>query len=144
MTKFFALPGLRLGYAIGAPETIDAISSMQYPWSVNTAAQVAGIASLDADYCSRTRSYVVQERDRLALGLAGISALDVFPSRANYLLVEIRSGKSATKLRSELLERRLLIRDCSNFFGLDDRFFRVAVRLRAENERLLEELRNIF
>jgi threonine-phosphate decarboxylase len=144
MTKFFAIPGLRLGYAIGAPETIGAIASLQDPWSVNTAAQVAGIASLsDADYCARTRNYIETERERLAAGLAGLSFLDVFPSRANYLLAEIRNGLSAKELRSRLIEKGILIRDCSNFQGLDGRFFRVAVRLREENEMLLEQLKGI-
>lgn len=144
MTKFFAIPGLRLGYAIGAPETIEAITSLQDPWSVNTAAQVAGIASLsDAGYCQRTRNYIDRERARLAAGLDALSFLRVFPSRANYLLVEIRNGSGAAELRSRLMEKGFLIRDCGNFQGLDGRFFRVAVRLREENERLLEHLARI-
>ena len=138
MTKFFAIPGLRLGYAVGAPETIATIASLQAPWSVNTAAQVAGIASLsDAAYCEATRSYVAGERDRLATRLATLPSLRVFPSRANYLLAQITNGSSAAQLRTRLLERGLLIRDCGNFQGLDGTFFRVAVRLREENERLL-------
>jgi threonine-phosphate decarboxylase len=141
MTKFFAIPGLRLGYAIGAPETIEAIGSLQNPWSVNTAAQVAGIASLcDPDYCEHTRNYVAAERDRLASALAGLPGLDVFPSHANYLLVQIRKGPSAAELRCRLLEKGILIRVCGNFEGLDGSFFRVAVRLREENERLVELL----
>lgn len=145
MTKFFAIPGLRLGYAIGAPSTIDAIASLQDPWSVNTAAQVAGIASLkDADYVERTRNYVAVERERLTVGLAGIPSLRVFLSGANYLLAEILSGPSAAELRARLMEDGVLIRDCSNFQGLDGRFFRVAVRLREENDRLLELLGRIY
>ena len=141
MTKFFAIPGLRLGYAIGAPAIIDAIDALQNPWSVNTAAQVAGIASLDdADYCLRTREYVALERAFLMDGLAALPSLRVFDSRANYLLVEILGGSSAAELRRRLMEKGLLIRDCGNFQGLDGRFFRVAVRLRAENEALLAEL----
>jgi len=144
MTKFFAIPGLRLGYAIGAPGTIDAIASLQDPWSVNTAAQVAGIVSLgDAEYCERTRSYVAMERDFLCGGLGRLPSLSVFPSRANYLLAEIRSGSSAGKLRTRLMESGILIRDCGNFQGLDGRFFRVAVRLREENSRLLDLLGEI-
>ena len=141
MTKFFAIPGLRLGYAIAAPETIDAIASLQDPWSVNTAAQVAGIASLGAAaYCEWTRNYIDQERDHLAAGLAGLPGLKVFPGRANYLLVEICNGLTAAQLRSRLVQKGLLIRDCGNFQGLDGRFFRVAVRLRGENDLLLNEL----
>ena len=145
MTKFFAIPGLRLGYAIGAPETIAAIAALQDPWSVNTAAQIAGIASLsDLQYCERTRGCIDQERDRLAHGLAGLSGLHVFPSRANYLLVRISCGPSASQLRSELMKQGILIRDCGNFEGLDGSFFRVAVRLREENDLLLRHLGGIF
>ena len=64
----------------------------------------------------------------------------MFPSRANYLLAEIRNGLSAAELRARLAEKGILIRDCCNFQGLDGRFFRVAVRLREENELLLEQL----
>ena len=145
MTKFFAIPGLRLGYAIGAPGTITAIAALQDPWSVNTVAQVAGIASLsDAAYCAATRSYVTKERERLAARLGNLPSLKVFPSRANYLLVQITNGTSAGDLRSKLLDQGVLIRDCGNFEGLDGNFFRVAVRLREENDRLVELLGGIF
>ncbi|WP_224959980.1 threonine-phosphate decarboxylase CobD [Geomonas subterranea] len=142
MTKFFGIPGLRLGYAIAAAETVAQIVAQQDPWSVNTAAQVAGIASLaDAEYCRRTRSYVDGERVRLAAALADIPGLRVFPGRANYLLVRIlREGVTAGVLRKALLAKGMLIRDCSNFQGLDQSFFRVAVRLKEENDLLLRAL----
>ncbi|HJV67021.1 MAG TPA: threonine-phosphate decarboxylase CobD [Geomonas sp.] len=143
MTKFFAIPGLRLGYAIGAPGTIESIVSLQDPWSVNTAAQMAGVASLRDDaYCTRTRNYVEKERAFLIGSLARFSSLRAYPSRANYLLVEILNGMKAPELRARLMQSGILIRDCSNFQGLDGRFFRVAVRLREENELLLEKLEN--
>jgi len=141
MTKFFAIPGLRLGYAIGSAETIADIAAQQDPWSVNTAAQVAGVASLsDADYCRRTRSYVAEERGRLAAGLAALAGVRVFPSRANYLLAQLGIGLQAAELRARLLQGGVLIRDCGNFEGLDGSFFRVAVKLGEENGRLLELL----
>jgi threonine-phosphate decarboxylase len=144
MTKFFAIPGLRLGYAIGSPETIEAISSLQDPWSVNTAAQVAGIASLsDPAYCDQTRSYIEGERSHLVEGLQKLGYLRVFPSRANYILAEIVSGFGAAELRSRLIEKGILIRDCGNFHGLDGCFFRVAVKLREENVILLENLQGL-
>lgn len=142
MTKFFAIPGLRLGYAIASARTIEAIASLQDPWSVNTAAQVAGMASLaDADYVRRTREYINRERVRLAADLVAIAGLKVFPARANYLLVEItKGGLTAAELRARLVQKGLLIRDCGNFQGLDGRFFRVAVRLREENDQLLRSI----
>ena len=145
MTKFFAIPGLRLGYAIGAPETIEALAALQDPWSVNTAAQVAGMASLsDPGYCSRTREYVDAERERLAEGLSGVPGVRVFSSRANYLLAQLTNGMSAAELRGQLMQEGILIRDCGNFEGLDGSYFRVAVRLKEENDRLLELLGRIM
>lgn len=144
MTKFFAIPGLRLGYAIGHDNVIRSCTENQEPWSVNTPAQIAGVASLaDTDYRERTVRYVSTEREVLARGLAELPGLATFPSAANFLLVEIRNGISAVELRSRLLEKRILIRDCSNFKGLDGRFFRVAVRTGEENHRFLVALAEV-
>lgn len=145
MTKFYAIPGLRLGYAIGHAEVIRCCGEHLEPWSVNTPAQIAGIASLDrADYREATVRYVSAERETLARGLAALPGLSPFPSAANYLLVEMRNGWSAAELRSRLLEQRILIRDCANFLGLDERFFRVAVRSGEENRRLLTALAEVL
>ncbi|MDD2336302.1 MAG: threonine-phosphate decarboxylase CobD [Geobacteraceae bacterium] len=145
MTKFFAIPGLRLGYAIGHEDVIRSCTENQEPWSVNTPAQIAGVSSLaDTDYRECTVRYVSTEREAFARGLAELPGLEPFPSAANFLLVEIRNGISAVELRSRLLEKRILIRDCSNFKGLDGRFFRVAVRTGEENHRLLVALGEVL
>ncbi|NMC73855.1 MAG: threonine-phosphate decarboxylase [Geobacteraceae bacterium] len=141
MTKFYAIPGLRLGYAMASAEVIRRCSGLLEPWSVNTAAQIAGVASLaDAGYRDRTVRTVAAERDALAAGLAALPGLHPFPSAANYLLVEMRAGTTAAELRSALIPKGVVIRDCSNYQGLDGRFFRVAVRSSGENRRLLTEL----
>jgi threonine-phosphate decarboxylase len=141
MTKFYAIPGLRLGYAIACGEIIRRCSDYLEPWSVNTAAQIAGVASLaDAGYRERTIRTVTEERNALAAGLAALPGLTPFPSAANYLLVEIRTGTTAAELRSALIPKGVIIRDCSNFVGLDGHFFRVAVRSGGENRRLLTAL----
>ncbi|AJE02433.1 threonine-phosphate decarboxylase CobD [Geobacter pickeringii] len=141
LTKFYAVPGLRLGYAIGHRSTIARLAALREPWSVNTLAQVAGIASLaDEGYAERTRALVAAERERLAAGLARLPGLSPFPSAANYLLVEITAGPAAAELCRRLAVERILVRDCSSFRGLDGRFFRVAVRSGEENDLLLEAL----
>jgi threonine-phosphate decarboxylase len=144
MTKFYAIPGLRLGYAIGAEDLIRRCADHLEPWSVNTPAQIAGIASLaDDGYRERTVAYVTAERNTLATGLAALPGLTPYPSAANFLLLELRNGMSAHQVRDALLQRHIIIRDCSNFVGLDGRFFRVAVRGRDENSRLLSALEGI-
>lgn len=145
MTKFFAIPGLRLGYAIGSPELVADLTALREPWSVNTPAQVAGVAALeDSGYRFQTLQLIGEERAFLAAGLGALAGLKVHPSAANYLLVETGPGLSATELRESLLPLGILIRDCSNFQGLDKRYFRVAVRSRSENEQLLRQLERVL
>lgn len=145
MTKFYALPGLRVGYAVASERLALRMESLRGPWSVNTPAQFAGVAALtDTGYVRRTVNYVAGEREFLAQGMTAVGGLQPYPSVANYLLVTTREGNTATELRKELLKRFILIRDCSNFEGLNNRFFRVAVRTREENIKLLEALRVIL
>ncbi len=145
MTKFYAIPGLRLGYAIGPEEIISRCTGMLEPWSVNTPAQAAGCAALaDPDYRSRTIASNAEERDHLSRSLAALPGVKPYPSAANYLLSELENGMSAAQLRDALLKRRIVIRDCSNYEGLDESFFRVAVRSRDDNRRLLNALGDIL
>jgi threonine-phosphate decarboxylase len=137
MTKFYALPGLRLGYAIGSTKVVSRLQALRGPWSVNGVAQVAGLASLaNGAYRERTLAFIAAERSRLLAGLGRIAGLKPHPSVANYLLVETVHGPTAGELCRLLLAERILVRNCGNFTGLTDRFFRVAVRTREENERL--------
>lgn len=145
LTKFYGLPGLRLGCAIGSPKVIARLKALRGPWSVNGVAQVAGLASLaDGEYRERTLALIDKERERLQAGLGRIAGLKPYPSAANYLLVEIVRGPAAGELCRKLLAERILLRNCANFAGLDDRFFRVAVRGRVENERLLAALAKVL
>lgn len=141
-TKFFAIPGMRLGYLLGAAALLDRLATIQEPWSVNTLAQAMGRACLrDADYMEHSRVLVQREREDLLQGLKSLPGLQPFDSAVNYLLVKInRQDFTAASLQKALLSRRIVIRDASNFRGLDARFFRVAVRAREENQQLLEGL----
>jgi threonine-phosphate decarboxylase len=141
-TKFFGIPGMRLGYLLGAPELTARLAEAQEPWSVNTMAQAMGRACLaDREYISRTRTLIKLEREFLLDRLAALPGLLPFPSAANYLLVKLtRPGMTAATLRERMLAHHIVIRDASNFRGLDERFFRIAVRGRQENERLLAAL----
>ncbi len=141
-TKFFAIPGMRLGYLLGAADFLNRLAAVQEPWSVNTLAQAMGRACLrDVEYMERSRQVVRRERERLFVGLQSLPGLQPFPSVVNYLLVKLhRPDFTAASLQQALLSRRIVIRDASNFRGLDERFFRVAVRSRQENQQLLEAL----
>ncbi len=143
MTKFYGIPGLRLGYGLTSPALAETLRRRVPPWSVNTLAQAAGVFCFQQkSYREKTVAVVREERVRMSRALAGIPGLTVFPSAANYVLVRLDSRlPTAAELKESLLVRhRLLIRDCANFDGLSPWDFRVAVRLPEENDRLIQAL----
>jgi cobyric acid synthase CobQ/L-threonine-O-3-phosphate decarboxylase len=140
LTKMFAIPGLRLGLACAGPELILAMRREIAPWSVNTLAQAVGTRAVaDPDFEALSSRTAALLRRELARGLAALPGVAVYPGQANYLLCRLESPE-VPALRAALLEKRIAIRDCSNFAGLDGRFFRVAVRRGEDNARLLEAL----
>lgn len=142
MTKFYAIPGLRLGFAIAPAPIVERVSGFLPPWSVGSLAQNVGAAVLqDPAYAARTREEVARLRGQLHSGLTDVGGIRVFPSAANYLLARLESTHpDAAELARKLLARRMAIRVCGNYEGLDSRYFRVAVRTREENGRLLDEM----
>ncbi|MBN2516368.1 MAG: threonine-phosphate decarboxylase [Deltaproteobacteria bacterium] len=147
MTKFFGVPGLRIGYVMAALPRIATIKDKRIPWSVNALVQKAAVKALwDSHYIMKTRDYVCHERDVLRHALHEISGLQAFEGAANFLFVSIdrSAGLTSTELRNRLEPEGILIRDCSNFVGLDDRYFRVAVKSHDQNMVLIEKLKGII
>lgn len=145
MTKFFGLAGLRLGYAVGSKEIVKQIQKTGQPWPVNIFAQVAGQAILqNKKFKKASKMNLLQERDYLHRQLCRIKGLKTFQSAANFILVKIEGSLSAAQLQKKLLENGLLIRDCSSFRGLNNKYFRIAVRKHDENMRLMNELEKII
>ena len=146
LTKFFAIPGLRLGCAIMNADTASRMRQVIPPWSVNAFAQAVGeVALRDGRYTERTREFVREQRKSLFRDLKSFPGLTVYPGQANFLLVRIdRKDIDATGLAQRLLGKGIAIRVCDNFDGLDSRFFRVAVRTAEENGKLCSELSAVF
>lgn len=142
MTKFFSMAGLRLGFMVSGAPAIKTFASHMPPWSVNTLASAAALASLsDKAYLRATADWIGSERPYLFERLKKLPGLTPFASDANYFLVKIDAPSvTAPVLKARLLERGIMIRDLSSFRGLGERYFRVAVRKRAENRRLLDGL----
>ncbi len=146
LTKFFGLPGLRLGAILGPRGLMEKMTAAKDPWNVNLFAQVGGIAALsDARHMQKTRQLVTAEREYLYNGLRDIPGFNPYPGEANFLLTSIKNtGLTAGKLKDLMRQRGILVRDCSSFNGLDNHHIRLAVRTRPENERLLEELAKVL
>ena len=144
-TKFYALPGLRIGYSVSSPRTAAVLRQAQPPWSVNALAQrAAEIAMRDRVHTRRSLRYLRLERERLVDELSSIPGLILFPSRANFLLLELPKPHRARVVAAELRRQGLLIRDCSRVPGLTNRMIRVAVRARGENDRLIASFAKIL
>lgn len=147
MTKFFALPGLRIGYVVGHREIIRKIRRFQYPWNVNSLAQIAALAVLqDKKYMIKSKEYVSKERQYLFRNLSGIKGLKLYPSNSNFVLCNLINSavKSARILNEALVKKGIVVRNCSNFRGLSENFFRVAVRQRRENLKLISALKEVL
>jgi L-threonine-O-3-phosphate decarboxylase len=143
LTKFYSLPGLRLGCAIAHPDLLRRWQLWRDPWPVNALAAAAAVAALrDAAFERQTWDWLPGARRELFEGLAELPGLRPFPGAANFLLVE--SSVSVAQLQKSLLEQhRILIRDCLSFPQLGDRFFRVAVRESADNLRLIAAIKEV-
>ena len=140
-TKFYALPGLRIGYLAGPPKVIERIRERQPPWSVNALAQGAARAALgDRRHAQKSLAFMQTERPRFPEKLASLVGVTVYPSTANFLLVELPPSMPASRLASALRKQGLLIRDCSSVPGLNNRTVRVAVRTAAQNHCLTTAL----
>lgn len=140
LTKFYALPGLRIGALVASKKLIEEWQSMREPWQVNVLASAAALSALrDEDHAAKSVAFVEQERAWLAQECGSLRGATVAQSHANFL--HVRTDYPAAALRQYLLERNLIIRDCSGWAGISGESVRVAVRTRDENLRLLNEWR---
>ncbi|MCR5268190.1 MAG: aminotransferase class I/II-fold pyridoxal phosphate-dependent enzyme [Lachnospiraceae bacterium] len=142
LTKLFAMPGIRAGYAIASPELIAAVAMQLPEWNLSVVAEEAIRAGMEVlketDFAKSSIAMIQRERSYLADRLKECG-LTVYESHAPYLLFT-----GPQNLYEALLARGILIRDCSDFYGLEKGYFRVAVRDRTDNEKLAEALRMIL
>jgi threonine-phosphate decarboxylase len=140
LTKFYAIPGLRIGALVAGEEEMAALLNAREPWQVNVLAEAAAIASLqDKDYAARSHCYVERERTWLTTELAKLAGVSVEPSCVNFLYA--RLDYDSDQLCAFLLERKILLRNCSRWVGFARPAVRLAVRSREENTRLLDAWR---
>ena len=162
-TKIYAMAGIRLGYlATSNPALLHKINALRPEWNVSTLAQIAGEAALgERSYIEETHALIKQERDYLSKELKALG-FRVFPSDANFILFEVNfqqikenSKNDGSKVDSEsnnkfkknlnmsenfdklLLENGIFLRNCGNFTGLSEKFYRTAVRTHEENMQLV-------
>ncbi|KUG05457.1 l-threonine 3-o-phosphate decarboxylase [hydrocarbon metagenome] len=145
MTKFFALPGLRLGYAVATAENIARMEYYLPPWRINNLALAAGQACIeDMEYISETLELIKKERENLTRGLQGIG-FKVYPGEANYLLVCIEDQAiTAQAMQEKLGPEGIVIRTADSFHNLSAYHFRLAVRSQEDNKHLINTIKKVM
>ena len=141
MTKKYAIPGLRLGYVTGNAALLEKIRVHRMPWSVNQLAICAGKYLLShACELQLPLPQLLQETDHLRQSLKALGVVDVWDTDTHFLLCSLRWGTAAS-LKQYLAEKHgILIRDASNFVGLDARYFRIATQTPEENAQLIHAI----
>lgn len=143
-TKFFAIPGIRLGYLASEPAVVESIRKHLPPWSVNHVAQAAGLAALeDSRFRFRSQRFMQQERDRFLRDLRTVPGLRVMPSQANFVMVEIADDLVTEDIVVRLRDEGIVVRNCQTFSGVTQAALRFAVRLKRDNQRLIFILKKI-
>ena len=147
ISKFFAAPGLRLGYAVtGNPDLLKYINTKKNPWTINSLAEIAGcIMFSDKDYINKTKALITGERQRMYDTLSSWKTVKVYPSCTNFLLVRIlREDVTSDMVFDHCIRKGLMIRDCSTFPFLDSSYIRFCVMSPEKNNELLEAFREIL
>jgi histidinol-phosphate aminotransferase len=145
-SKVMGLAGMRIGYGLGNPQFIQYMHRIKPAFSLTRLSQIAALATLnDKEYIKNSIQLAIKSREYLYTELVDISDLDVFKSKANYLLLDIRkTGLDSKILTKKLMEKGIIVRDCSSFRGLDDYWIRVNVGTIEDDKKFIEVLKEII
>ena len=142
LTKIFAIPGLRLGFAVVEENLAQKLNLSKDVWNVNFLAQKAGVAALsDEDFLLKTRVWLAEEQKFFVERLKNLPKVKIFSPTVNFVLFQ---HEKAEEILQKLRGEKILLRSCKNFVGLDGSYLRSAIRLRKENIFLLNVLEKCF
>lgn len=144
-SKIYGMAGLRLGFIASSKKMMSRLAKRTKPWGVNRLAQVAGeyVLSHSDDYVEKVVSFLEEERPFFAAALSPLPGVSVVHGAANFILSRLTGNLTTETLTENMLARRIMIRNCANFTGLDDSYFRISLKTRVLNIRCLQALREI-
>ncbi|AYE35261.1 threonine-phosphate decarboxylase CobD [Clostridium septicum] len=143
LTKFFAMPGIRIGYGISNNKSvIEKINKVTVAWSINSVA-VDGVieALMQKEYIEDTKKYLNLQKEYLYNELKSFKDLKVFKPSVNFIMFKVLKN---IDFKDYLIKRGILIRSCNNYKGLDNNYYRVAVRTKEENNILIQAIKTVF
>lgn len=146
LSKFFAMPGIRLGYSINSSKNLkDMISNKQMLWNINILAAILAEKSFaDKEYRKSVFDFISEQRQEIFSRLDKIKDIKYYKSYGNFILCKILNDKKSKDLRDYLLTKAMVIRDCSNFNNLDEKYFRFCILNDKENKKLLDHIEEYF
>ncbi len=145
-TKFYAVPGLRIGAAFSNPHIIDQLNTFIPTWSINTLAQAYTQSALnDVEYVKRTKQVLHEEQHYMYNALDAIAGITVYPPSANFILFHIeQEGVTADSINEALKKHNMIVRNCDSYMGLNSHWVRVAIKDHDNNVRLVDTLTDIL
>ena len=142
LTKSFALAGLRIGYGIGSKQMISVLNKIKIPWNVSgLAQQAASAALLHSFYLTKVKKMIKKESFYLINYISKLKNFQCNTTSTNFILIKTKMNSKT--LQKKLLEKKILIRDCSTIRGLNNNYIRIAVKTRKENEKLIKALERL-
>ena len=144
LTKFFAVPGVRLGYGVSYDnEVMKKIPKYKEPWSINSFADIAGKIMLwDRDYIEKSEKWIEEEKIWFYNETLKIEGIKPYRSNTNFISLQLLN-KTSVEVREKMIERGIVVRDASNFVGLNHHYIRLAIKDRKNNEKVLEILNEV-
>ncbi|WP_349763943.1 histidinol-phosphate transaminase [Fusobacterium sp. SYSU M8D902] len=144
LTKFFAVPGVRLGYGITYDsEILEKSQKYKEPWSINSFADLAGKTMLwDREYIEKSENWIEEEKEWFYNETLKIKGIKSYKTNSNFILIKL-IDKTSVEVREKMIQRGILVRDASNFIGLDKHFIRLAIKDRENNKIVLEALSEV-
>lgn len=145
-TKFYAVPGLRIGAAFANETLITQLQQYIPSWSVNTLAQAYTKSALnDVDYIKRTKQELNDERAFMYNALDAIEGITVYPPSANFMLFQVnQEGITANYINEELKKYNMIVRNCDSYVGLTNHWVRIAIKDHDTNIKLVDKLTDIL
>jgi threonine-phosphate decarboxylase len=145
ISKIFKIPGLRIGFVISVAKTIKKLRRCLLPWSVNSLAQAAGryLAAQRTEiglFVQRTQRFFEDQRNEFYEKFEHLPEIRLFPSTTSFVLIKLPPILSADRVCNQLAREKILIRNCTNFYGLSDQFIRISLKSREKNRMLAEKL----
>lgn len=145
-TKFYAVPGLRIGAAFSNSQIIDKLNTFIPTWSINTLAQAYTESALnDVEYVKRTKQVLREEQQYMYNALDAIAGITVYPPSANFILFHIeQDGVTADSINEALKKHKMIVRNCDSYIGLNSQWVRIAIKDHDNNVRLVDALTDIL